>query len=175
MHTDAVNFTLLALRVVIGLIIVAHGWNHLLRTVRHQGVAEWFESLGLRPGPLHAWMVSATELGGGALLALGLLTPLAAASIVALMVVAFVTTHRTHGFFIFRPGQGWEYVATLAAIAAALGGLGPGDWSLDDALGLTGDLTGWNGLLIAVAVGVGGALAFLAAFWRPPRGEAATT
>ena len=51
------------------------------------------------------------------------------------MLVAGITAHRKNGFFIFRPGQGWEYVMILAVAAFAVGAIGAGEWSIDHALG----------------------------------------
>ena len=75
----------------------------------------------MKPGILHAWLASATEVGSGVLLLLGLLTPLAAAGAVGVMVVAWITNHLHNGFFIFRPGEGWEYVMTLTVIGVVGG------------------------------------------------------
>ena len=167
MDQSATDAALLVLRAAVGLTIVAHGVNHIFGGGKLAGTGRWFESMGLRPGWLHARLATATELVGGALLTLGLLTPFGAAAVVGLMVVAGLTAHRTNGFFIFKPGQGWEYVMILAVAAAAVGTLGPGTWSLDNALGVSID--GWSGGAIAVGAGVGGALALLAACWRPGR------
>jgi putative oxidoreductase len=83
------------------------------------------------------------------------------------MTVALVTAHRSNGFFIFRPGQGWEYVAVLALSAVALAVLGPGEGSLDDALGITTDLDGGVGLALSAGLGLAGGAAVLVACWRP--------
>ncbi|HEX4903709.1 MAG TPA: DoxX family protein [Acidimicrobiales bacterium] len=172
MDQDAVDIALLAFRCAIGAVMFAHGWNHLFRGGKVQGTAGWFESLGMRPGILHAWIASLAELAAGVSLVLGLLTPLGAAAVVGTMTVALVTNHRGNGFFIFRPGEGWEYVMTLIACGVALGTVGPGHWSLDEALDLfqTDGLPvpGGVGLAIVLAAGFGGAILLLAAFWRPP-------
>ena len=172
MDQDAVDIALLAFRCAIGAVMFAHGWNHLFRGGKVQGTAGWFESLGMRPGILHAWVASLAELAAGISLVLGLLTPLGAAAVVGTMTVALVTNHRGNGFFIFRPGEGWEYVMTLIACGVALGAVGPGQWSLDEALDLfqTDGLPvpGGLGLAIVLAAGFGGAILLLATFWRPP-------
>ena len=168
---DSVNAALLVLRLVVAGVMLAHGYNHIFGGGRIPGTARWFESLGMRPGVLHAWLASLTELGAGALLVLGLATPLAGAGVVGVMLVAWITNHRGNGFFIFRPGEGWEYVMTLTFVGLAVATVGPGEWSLDEALDLTDDLTGLPGLLTAVVAGGGGAALLLAACWRPaPRG-----
>jgi putative oxidoreductase len=166
---DAIDLALLILRSGLGAVMLAHGWNHVFGGGKVAGTARWFGSMGMRPPLIHAWLASLTELAAGALLVLGLLTPLAAAGVIGVMTVAWAINHRGNGFFIFRPGEGWEYVMTLAIVALALSTIGPGAWSLDDALDLYDDLSGWTGLLIAVIGGLGGAAVLLATSWRPPR------
>ena len=95
-------------------------------------------------------------------------TPLAAAGVIGVMAVAWITAHRSNGFFIFRPGEGWEYVMTLGLCGVVLGAVGPGSWSLDDAFDISDDLTGWTGLLLSAGAGVVGAALLLAVSWRPP-------
>lgn len=162
---DGANLALLMLRTVVGVTMFLHGYNHVWGGGKIAGTARWFESLGLKPGILHAWMASITELVCGPLLILGLLTPLGAAGVVGVMAVAFLTNHRPNGFFIFRPGEGYEYVVNLLVAGLALGGLGAGDWSLDHALSL--DLAGLKGVAIAAVGGLGGAALLLAVYWRP--------
>mgnify|MGYP001363751193 FL=1 len=171
---DAVNLALLGLRLILGAVILAHGINHIIGGGKIAGTGRWFESLGMKPGPLHAWLASITEVAGGALLVLGLLTPLACAAVVGVMLVALITNHRKNGFFIFRPGEGYEYVLTLTVVALCLAALGGGEWSLDHALDRWDDLSGWTGLAIAAVAGGGGAALLLAVFWRPePKPDAA--
>ncbi|MCB1014288.1 MAG: DoxX family protein [Acidimicrobiales bacterium] len=154
--------------------MLAHGINHIIGGGKIAGTGRWFESLGMKPGPLHAWLASITEVAGGALLVLGLLTPLACAAVVGVMLVALVTNHLRNGFFIFRPGEGYEYVLTLTVVALCLAALGGGEWSVDHALDLWDDLSGWTGLAIAGVAGGGGAALLLAVFWRPePTSDAA--
>ncbi|CNF32879.1 DoxX family protein [Mycobacterium tuberculosis] len=164
-----VDIASLVLRLSVGGTLIAHGWNHAWGGGRIPGTAGWFASMGLRPGRLHALMATGTELGAGVLLLLGLLTPLAAAGAVGTMTVAFVIAHLRNGFFIFRPGQGYEYVLMIIMVACALGALGGGAVSLDRALGWSDGLAGWAGLAItALAGGIGAALV-LVLFWRPSR------
>lgn len=168
MTHQAVAFALAAFRISVASVMLAHGLNHIYGGGKIAGTAGWFESLGMRPGRLHAWVASLTEVGSGTLLALGLLTPIASAGVIGVMVVAWITNHRGHGFFIFRPGEGWEYVMILTAAGLALATVGPGSWSLDRVFGLE-SLWGATGLWIGVGAGGGGALGLLATFWRPVR------
>jgi putative oxidoreductase len=164
--SHAADVSLLLFRVVVGIVFLAHGYNHIFRGGKIAGTAGWFASLGMRPGIVHAWLASLTELGAGTLLVLGLATPLACAGVVGTMLVAWITNHRTNGFFIFRPGEGYEYVMTLTFAGIALAGVGAGDWSLDHALGWF-DPPGWAGLLVVGVGGIGGAAGLLITFWRP--------
>lgn len=166
MKSNATDLALLVLRVTVGAVFLAHGINHIFGGGKIAGTGRWFESLGMRPGWMHAWTASLTEIGAGVLLVAGLLTPVAAAGVVGVMLVAWITNHRGNGFFIFRPGEGWEYVMTLTMTGVVIAMLGPGRWSIDDAAGLLG-LAGWTGLWIALGAGAGGAALLLAGFWRP--------
>jgi putative oxidoreductase len=166
---DAVNLALLLFRVTIGAVFLAHGVNHIFGGGRIAGTARWFESLGMRPGLFHAWTASIVEVVAGALLVAGLLTPFAGAGVVGIMAVAWITNHRGNGFFIFRPGEGWEYVMTLTVCGAVVAVLGPGEWSVDHQVDALRDLAGASGLWIALVAGVGGAAGLLATFWRPAK------
>lgn len=166
---DAVNLALLGLRLILGAVMLAHGINHIIGGGKIAGTGRWFESLGMKPGPLHAWLASLTEVGAGIMLVLGLLTPLACAGVLGVMLVALITNHWKNGFFIFRPGEGYEYVLTLTVVALCLSMLGAGEWSVDHALDRWDDLSGWAGLATAVVAGGGGAALLLAVFWRPER------
>lgn len=174
MTEHSVDFALLVLRLAVGAVFLAHGINHVIGGGKIAGTGRWFESLGMKPGWLHAWTASLTEVGSGALLVLGLLTPVAAAGVVGVMLVAWITNHAKNGFFIFRPGEGYEYVMTLTVVGLVIALLGPGNWSLDHATGLQSHLVGWTGLWIALGAGGGGALALLGGFWRPERKPAPT-
>ena len=164
---DASDLVLLIFRSGVGAVMLAHGVNHIIGGGKIPGVASWFKSLGMRQSLLQAWLASLTEVGAGAMLVLGLLTPLAAAGVVGTMAVAWIINHRGNGFFIFRPGEGWEYVMTLLLCGLALGTIGSGGWSLDRAFGIDDHLFGWPGIAITAAAGGGGAAALLAVFWRP--------
>lgn len=156
------------LRVSLGAVFIAHGWNHGFGGGGLAGTTGWFESIGLRPAKVHAAMSVYLEIAAGLALVVGLLVPLAAAAAIGVMVTAFVTVHRTNGFFIFK--EGYEYVLVLVAALTATAILGAGEWSLDHLLDL--DRSGWEYGAGALAAGVLGSLAMLAVCWRPPHREA---
>jgi putative oxidoreductase len=169
LDSDAANFALLLARVWIAIMIFAHGWRHVKAIRSGPGMANWFESLGLKPGPFHAQMVTLTEVAIPPALALGFLTPVMYGGVAALMIVAFLTNHLRNGFFLSSAKEGYEYVVTVAVLSISLGTLGPGKWSLDHAFDFAFPFDPGKALLVTAIVGIGGAAAFLAAFWRPPR------
>jgi len=164
---DQMNLGLLILRLCLGLFLAYHGYNKVFGGGGLKGTAGWFSSMGMKWPAMQARMAAATEIGAGILLAIGLLTPLAAAGVIGVMVVAIITCHWKVGFFVFLPNQGWEYCATIALGALAVGTIGPGEWSIDGAIDLWFD--GWSGLLVAGGVGLAGAALQLAISYRPQR------
>jgi putative oxidoreductase len=171
--SDAANFALLLARVWVAIMIFAHGWRHVKAIQAGPGMANWFESLGLKPGHFHALMVTGTEVTIPIALALGFLTPLCYGGVCALMLVAMLTNHLKNGFFLSSAKEGYEYVLSIAVLSIALGTLGPGKWSLDHAFDFEFPFDPKKALIITAIVGLGGTAAFLAAFWRPPKKDEA--
>ena len=155
---------LLAVRVVFGVTLAYHGYNKIFGSGGLAGTTGWFESIGMRWPHVQARLAAATEIGTGLLFAAGLLTPFAAAGMIGLMAVATWAVHRGNGVFVFN--QGWEYTASIAIVAWAIATIGPGDYSLDEALDLR--WTGWSGALIAGLLGLGAGAVQLAICYRPP-------
>ena len=162
---DRLDVALLLLRIFFGLSLAYHGLNKVTGPSGLGGTAGWFGSIGMRWPRWQARLAAATEIGAGVLFAAGLLTSVAASGIVGVMFVAIVVAHWKVGFFVFKPGQGWEYCASIAVTAVAVGTVGAGRWSLDRVLGL--QVTGWWGLSIAAGLGVGAAALQLAVSYRP--------
>ncbi len=159
-----IDIALLVLRLAVGLVFLAHGVKHIRG---REKTTAWFGSIGFNQPGLQWLASSLSEIGIGVFLIVGLLTAPAAAALIAVMVVAFVTVHRQAGFWITaRPDEGWEYVFVLAAVGLALAIAGPGEYSLDDAMGIADNLDGWVGAAFA-ALGVMAALGQLALFYRP--------
>jgi putative oxidoreductase len=162
----ATDTVLLILRLCLGLTLAAHGLNKFFGGGRIPGTARWFESIGMKPGTLHARIAATAETAGGLGLAAGLLTPIPAAGFVALMFVAAWTVHRPNGFFIVK--EGWEYNLVLAIAAVAVATLGAGRLSLDWLIFGHNWCDGWAGLLISVLLGLAGGIGQLLIFYRPP-------
>ena len=163
--TRVFDVALMILRAALGMMIFVHGYNKAFRGGKIAGTGRWFQSMGMRPGKVHAALAAFTEMGVGALLVVGLLTQVAAAGLIGLMVVAFWTVHRDKGFMI--TGEGWEYVALISVMSLVCAMLGPGRISLDAELEIANNLDGWTGMWIALA-GVGAGAAQLLLFYRPP-------
>ncbi len=122
----------LLLRATIGPIFVGHGTQKLFGWFGGHGLdatAASFEQMGMRPGRRHALGAGAAETAGGVLIALGALTPVAAALVTGVMVTAIRKVHARNGIWI--TGGGFEYNAVLIAALAALVEQGPGRPSLD--------------------------------------------
>jgi len=159
---EPIDIGLLVLRLVAGSVMVAHGVNHGRNL---EGTASWFESIGFRKARVQAVLSSMGEVSIGLGLILGFLTTFAGAALIATLLVAFVSNHRSAGFFVFnRPVEGWEYLLTLASIGVVLAVAGAGSISIDATIGL--DLAGWVGGAIAAVGALLGAIQ-LATFWRP--------
>ena len=122
-HSTVYSLCVLLMRVMLGGMIASHGLNKFFGGGKIAGTAGWFDSMGMRPGRLNALLAATTEVGVGLLLIVGLLTPLACAGLVSIMVVAIITVHLKNGFFVFNAGQGIEYCLVVAVMAIALGGL----------------------------------------------------
>lgn len=153
---------LLVLRLAVGLTMAAHGGQKLFGWFGGYGLSGtggFLESLGFRPGRVHAALAGLAELGGGLLLALGLLTPLGSALVLAVMVVAVGSVHLPKGFFVSDGGA--EYNLVIMAAVAALAFTGPGAYSLDavDGLGVSGWIPGVVSVIVGFLLG-GGALGF---------------
>ena len=132
---DAMSWTLV--RIATGLILVPHGSQKLFGWFGGGGLAgtaQFFEqNLGLYPGLLFAGLAGATEFIGGLFLALGLLTRLSAAAVVAVMAYAAFVVHWGNGFFWTAGGYEFPLLWGLVALALVIRGGGP--LSLDRMLG----------------------------------------
>jgi len=137
MLTTAVDVTtaatgLLVARIVLGLLMTAHGSQKLFGWFGGHGLAAtggMFESLGFRPGKMFATVAAATEVASGILVVLGLLGPIGPALMISVMIVAGASVHLRNG--LFAMSNGIEVPLLYATGAAALALTGPGAYSLD--------------------------------------------
>jgi putative oxidoreductase len=152
-------------RVTIGLLFIGHGTQKLFGWFGGsgpEGTGQFFEQVGLPPGRRSAVLAGAAEAGGGLLFALGAATPLGAAAVSGSMITAIKTVHWEKG--IWASAGGYEYNLVLLAAVFGLTENGPGDWSVDAALGRRRWGTGWA--LAALAAGATGSATVLRAAAR---------
>jgi len=126
------------IRVFFGLAIAAHGTQKLFAWFGGHGIkgtGGFFEVIGFRPGAAFATAAGLSEMGGGLLLTLGLLTPIGAAAVLSAMLVAMVSVHSKNGFFAAGNGIELPFLYAVAAFGIAL--TGAGAISLDRLLGLS--------------------------------------
>jgi len=151
------DLALALVRVVVGLVIAAHGAQKVLGVWGGPGLAGWTQGvsrMGMRPAAFWAWVSAFAELAGGIAFAFGFLLPVVAAALTIQMAVAIARAHWGKGFWNTKGGI--EFPFTLGAIAAINGIADPGAYSLDRALGLPA-----MGAGVYVAVLVVGAIAYL--------------
>ncbi|CAM3059329.1 DoxX family protein [Sporolactobacillus spathodeae] len=126
---------LLIIRLVLGLSFVGHGAQKLFGWFGGPGLkntAGFFESIGIKPGFLMASLAGLSELIGGALFTVGLLTPLAGLIIAGTMVVAIATVHGKNGYWATQ--NGYEYNILIMAVAIGVAVTGSGVYGLDHLL-----------------------------------------
>jgi putative oxidoreductase len=123
---------LLIIRLVIGVLFIGHGAQKLFGWFGGyglKGTGGWFDSIGMKPGVTMALLAGLTELFGGILFALGLLTPLAGIMIAGTMLMAIIKVHAPNG--LWSTANGYEYNLTLLVVAIGMALIGPGQYSLD--------------------------------------------
>ena len=125
------------LRVTVGVLFMGHGLQKLKGWFSGHGLeatAAGFENLGLRPGKVHATAAGTAETAGGAMLAGGLATPLAAGMLSGVMMVAIDKVHKDNG--VWAMNNGYEYNLVMMAAVFAITSVGAGPWSVDERLGI---------------------------------------
>lgn len=145
----------LILRLAVGGLFVGHGLQKLRGSFGGPGLdgtEQMMTSLELHSARRNAVAAAVTETAGGAALALGAATPLAAAGLIATMVTAVRKVHWSNG--LWNTGGGWEYNGVLVAAVAAIVADGPGTLSFDALIGKRKWGAGW-----ALFALVGGAAA----------------
>jgi putative oxidoreductase len=164
---QTLSIGLLLVRVVIGLLMAAHGAQKLFGWFGGYGLkttGEFFVQLGFQPGSAFAAAASVTEIASGLLIAFGFLGPIGPALMISVMIVAVITVHWEHG--LFAGTNGIEVPLLYAAAAFGLALTGFGQYSLDTWLGIAGR---WSAPVtwIALSVGIVGGFANVALRRRP--------
>ncbi|WP_297009391.1 DoxX family protein [uncultured Corynebacterium sp.] len=123
------DIVILIARVAVGVILFAHGWQKFF-TNTIDGTSAFFASADVPAATASAIFAATVELVGGALLVVGLFTPVVGVLVVIDMLGAWWFVHSDAGT-IFVDGGGYELVLALAAGAALVGAVGGGRFSLD--------------------------------------------
>ena len=124
--SDLRSWGIALLRVAVGVIFVMHGWQKL--SWGFHDVAGFLNSLGIPQPTVAAVLLTTVELLGGIALILGLLTRYAAALLAIDMLVAIITYHGKHGFFL---PSGVEFVMLVLTANINLMLAGAGALSVD--------------------------------------------
>ncbi len=145
------NTALLIIRLTVGLLFIGHGSQKLFGAFGGPGMAghsKIIEKQGFHPVALWATTSAWAEFAGGLLMALGLFTPVAAALIISVMVMAIAKVHRPKG--LWNINGGYEFNLTLIASTLALGLAGPGALALDNLL--PSPFAGWQVFIVSLII-----------------------
>jgi putative oxidoreductase len=149
---------LLLLRLGVGGTFLAHGLQKVFGMFGGPGIAgfaQFLDSLGFTQTTTLAWLTGLGELVGGAFVVLGLVTPLAAAGLLGIM-INVVLLKLGSGFFVAAPGGGFELEAVLGLSAAALVLTGPGRIALDNGRAWHRRPASWG--VLALVIGIAAAV-----------------
>jgi putative oxidoreductase len=130
LSTTARDVLLLVARVIVGVVLIAHGAQKFF-SYGIGGTAASFAQMGVPMSSAAAVVAAVVELVGGAALLLGAATAVAGALVVLNMLGALLLVHIGNGVFV--TDNGFELVAAIAAVALALIAVGPGRFSIDHA------------------------------------------
>lgn len=126
------------LRVVLGVIFVAHGYPKIAGGVA--GTGQFLGQLGVPLAGFFAWVVTLLEVFGGISLVIGFLVTPISLLLSFHMLIGIVLVHASNGFYVVGPGQGGiEFNLILIAALLALVLVGPGMAALDSRAGGSGE------------------------------------
>lgn len=143
------DIAMLVLRLVPGVLFMGHGLQKLvpaklspplLQAQGPQAIANGLRQMGLEPALVLALVAGAAEVGGGFLIASGLVTPLGTALLAAVMTVAILTVHLRKG--IWAAAGGFEFPLLMLTSVFVVTALGPGRFSIDAWAGIAN----WTGI-----------------------------
>ncbi|MDB5802432.1 MAG: rane protein [Rhodocyclales bacterium] len=125
--SDSAEYGVFALRVSLGIVMIAHALLKAL-VFTMPGTVAFFNSVGF-PGAL-AYPVVAAEFFGGVALVVGFKTRLASLGLVPVLLGA-ASVHAANGWVFNAPNGGWEYPVFLAVGVVVQALLGSGAFSID--------------------------------------------
>lgn len=125
------DVALLLARVILGVVLIAHGWQKVV-VDGIGGTAAGFTKMGVPLPPVSATFAAVVELGGGILLLAGAATTIVGLLVLVDMIGATLFVHISKG--VFASGGGWELVGVIGAGALVLAVAGAGRYSVDAVL-----------------------------------------
>lgn len=125
------NLALAIARVVVGVILIAHGWQKLA-TFGLDATSQAFAGMGVPLPTVSAALAGAIEIGGGVALLVGVFTTVAGVVVALHMLAAALLVHVGNGVYVTE--NGWELVGALGAASLALAAAGAGRFSIDGVL-----------------------------------------
>lgn len=114
------------LRLVLAAIFIVHGWPKIRDLKKN---AEWFNSVGFRPGKFWGTIAALLEFAGGIALALGFLVTLLSAFYA--IEFAAITIWKISRKTPFKGEYGWEFDLLILAAVIVLFFIGGGAYALD--------------------------------------------
>ena len=125
--TNAKDWGITILRVVVGIVFLVHGCQKVF-VYGFAGVQGAFGHMGIPMPAIAGPFIALLELVGGIALVVGILTRWFAILFAIEMLVAILKIHLAGGFFM---PNGYEFALTLLAASVALAMSGPGAASAD--------------------------------------------
>jgi putative oxidoreductase len=120
---NAVNWALLAVRLVVGIIFMAHGGQKMWGWFGGQGL----EATVAQMGPI-GYLVAIGEFFGGLGLIVGFLSRFSAGALIVIMLGAIAMVHGQNGFFM--ADKGFEYNLALIGLCLPILIAGPGAYTV---------------------------------------------
>jgi putative oxidoreductase len=115
------DLALLILRVVLGIIMIYHGWP---KVTNLGGTIEGMAGMGVPAPAVAAIFATVAEVVGGLLMVLGAFTDIAGLMFAIDMLGAITFVHAKNGFSVAKGGMEWPLLLVAAALAIALAGPG---------------------------------------------------
>ena len=112
---------LVIIRVVLGIIMLYHGWPKLTDL---SGTIQAFNGMGIPIPAVSATYATAVEVIGGLLLLLGVFTDIVGLLFTIDMLAAIILVHAKNGFAVSAGGAEWPLALMAMALGIAL--MGPG-------------------------------------------------
>jgi putative oxidoreductase len=122
-NRNAVDVSLLIMRIIVGVIFAAHGSQKMFGVFGGYGMSKTVEAMGMIGYP-----VMIGEFFGGIGLVFGFLTRFSAASLIVVMIGAIATVHFKHGFFLANGG--FEFNLALIGLLLSILIAGPGKYAV---------------------------------------------